>query len=61
MENEDLCVQCVHYWEDFLPSLDITVAHCSILDENSTELDLDDFVEYPCLICPFNSFVEIEY
>lgn len=57
MENEDLCKQCENYWEDFPLPLDRVISHCSILDKKYIGQHLDDVVEYPCLKCPFDSFI----
>ena len=58
--SEDLCKQCEHYWTDFPLPLDRVISHCSVLDKKPIGQDLDDIVPYPCLQCPFDSFVKIK-
>ena len=59
-KEKDLCKTCVHYWVDFPLPLDRYVSHCEILDEKYGLSDniMDEKVPYPCLKCPFNSYVK---
>lgn len=57
-DNKDLCKVCKRYWVDFTIHPDKTyISHCEIVDEKYNFKCLDDIVEYPCLECPFNSFI----
>lgn len=51
---KDLCKDCEHYWLDFPLPLDRYVGHCTMLGLK----ELDDVVPYPCLKCPFDSYIE---
>lgn len=54
MENDkDLCKTCKHYWVDFPMPLERAIPHCDLLDINQ---DMNDFVPYPCVNCPFNKY-----
>lgn len=57
--EKDLCKTCEHFWLDFPMPLDKHIAHCEVLDKKGGGL-LDDVVEYPCLKCPFNSYLKKE-
>jgi hypothetical protein len=54
-KNNDLCQTCKHYWRDFPMPLESVVSHCEILDE--MEVKMNDTVPYPCLKCPFDSYI----
>ena len=57
--NKDLCKTCEHYWTDFLIEPEkMYVAHCEVLDVKQGLKDLDETVPYPCLKCPFDSYIE---
>ena len=55
-EEKDLCKTCRRYWLDFPMPLDRFVSHCEVLDRRGGGL-LDDVVGYPCLECPFDSYI----
>ena len=58
-ETKDLCHYCEHYWLDFPLPLDRYIPHCEILDKKQTaNRNMDEVVAYPCLKCPFNSFLK---
>jgi len=60
-DNKDLCKTCKHYWKDFPLPLDRVISHCEILDEKyGLSINMDDKVPYPCLKCPFNSYIKNE-
>lgn len=56
-KQKDLCQTCEHYWLDFPMPLEQYVSHCEILDQKCTNKTMDDIVPYPCLECPFNSYL----
>ena len=59
-ENKDLCKTCDYYWVDFIviPAKRY-IGHCEILDrKKGVSTNIDDEVSYPCLECPFNSYIE---
>ena len=57
MKEKDICQTCKHYWVDFPMPLDCYVSHCEILDkEYKSEYSMDDYVPYPCVKCPFQSY-----
>lgn len=58
MEEKDLCKTCEHYWEDFPMPLDEVISHCEILDQKCSIKLMDDVVPYPCLKCPFDSYLK---
>ncbi len=59
-KNKDLCKTCEHNWTDFPMPLDRYVSHCDILDEKYGLIGtiMDEKVPYPCLKCPFDSYIE---
>ena len=65
-EEKDLCKTCGHYWLDFPMPLDEYIGHCEILDRMPSLLRgskgnaMDEIVPYPCLECPFNSYIKKE-
>lgn len=62
-KSKDLCEKCDHHWLDFPLPLDRYVSHCEVLDEKigynpfKSAKEMDDVVPYPCIECPFNSFL----
>ena len=52
-KDEDLCLTCVHYWEDFLCRWEYAVSHCDKVDEKYYFKNMNEYVPYPCLECPF--------
>ncbi len=61
MKQEDLCKTCVHYWQDFPLPLDHVISHCEIVDEKYGWYNkMDEYVSYPCIKCPFNSYSKME-
>lgn len=58
IDKEDLCQQCKNYWQDFPIPLDNIISHCSILDKKASSKDMDDVIPYPCVKCPFDSFIK---
>ena len=56
--SKDLCKTCKHYWTDFPLPLDHVIAHCDQVDEKYGFKPMDDYVSYPCLKCPFDSYVK---
>lgn len=59
-KEKDLCKTCEHYWQDFPLPLDKFISHCEILDKRDGifKADMDEKVPYPCMECPFNSYVK---
>lgn len=58
-ENKDLCKTCEHHWLDFpIKPEKHYVPHCEIVDERRGFKNMDDFVDYPCLKCPFDSYIK---
>lgn len=57
-EGKDLCKTCEHYWLNFPIPLQRYIPHCEILDRNPGNRDMDEMVPYPCLNCPFNSYIK---
>lgn len=58
-KNNDLCQTCKHYWKDFPMPLEAVVSHCEILDsKKGLSANMDDEVPYPCLKCPFDSYIK---
>lgn len=56
--KQDLCKNCEHYWQDFPMPLEQVISHCEILDKQSSTKSMDDVVPYPCLKCPFDSYIK---
>ena len=59
-ENKDLCKSCKHFWTDFviIPEK-CYIGHCEILDKKKgLSANMDSEVPYPCLECPFNSYIK---
>lgn len=59
-QNEkDLCKTCDNYWEDFvvLP-IKQYISHCSVVDKEKGLGKMEDVVPYPCIECPFNSYIK---
>jgi hypothetical protein len=56
MEEKDLCKTCEHYWQDFPMPLEQVISHCEILDKKPGNKLMDEFVPYPCIKCPFDSY-----
>jgi len=58
-KEKDICQTCKHYWCDFPMPLEYYVAHCEILDKkNIKDKEMDDIVPFPCLKCPFDSYLK---
>lgn len=58
INEDDLCKICEHYWDDFTANPDKNYdAHCEVADIKYNFKRLDDVVPYPCLKCPFDSFI----
>ena len=57
LAGEDLCKSCDHYWLDFPLPLDHYESHCDILDQKG-KLLTSNIVPFPCLKCPFNSYIK---
>ena len=55
-ENKDLCKTCEHYWTDFPLPLERHIPHCEVVDKKIGFNNMDEFVSYPCLECPFNCY-----
>jgi len=55
-KEKDLCNTCEHYWVDFPMPLDRYISHCEVLDSKPGFHEMDEEVEYPCLVCPFNAY-----
>ena len=55
-KDKDLCLTCEHYWEDYPAPLQDGVPHCDKVDEKYGLWDMDLFITYPCLKCPFNCY-----
>lgn len=57
-EEKDLCKTCGNYWEDFVVSpIKQYTPHCSIADKKEGFRKMGDVVPYPCIECPFNSYI----
>ena len=56
-KNKDLCKKCEHFWLDFPLPLESFEPRCTELDKRDPLKPLDEVVPYPCLKCPFNSFL----
>lgn len=56
-KTKDLCKTCEYYWEDFPLPLEYVVSHCDKIDEKyGLSKNMDNFVPYPCVECPFDSY-----
>jgi len=55
-EDKDLCKTCTHFWTDFPMPLDYAICHCDKVDEKYGFKSMSDYVSYPCLKCPFDSY-----
>lgn len=57
MKN-DLCKTCENYWTDFVVRPEKQyIARCNKIGLGKC---LDEVVPYPCIKCPFDSYVEKE-
>lgn len=56
--EKDLCQTCEHYWVDYPLPLDRAISHCEKVDEKYGLKCMDDYVSYPCVECPFNSYIK---
>ena len=62
--EKDLCKTCEHYWQDFPMPLEEVISHCEIVDQKygmftaGRNRIMDNVGPYPCLKCPFDSYVE---
>lgn len=61
-EEKDLCKTCVHYWLDFPMPLDHYESRCEVMDKQQKYFGrtLDEVVPFPCLKCPFDSYLRKE-
>ena len=57
-EEKDLCKTCKHYWIDYPLPLDFAECHCEIVDEKYGLKHIDEYISYPCVECPFNSYIK---
>lgn len=57
-KEKDICQHCEHYWLDFPLLLEEYVPHCEILDDKPGCHDMNDEISYPCLKCPFDSYIK---
>lgn len=56
--SKDLCKTCEYYWTDFPLPLEKIICHCDIVDKKYNFKPMDAYVSYPCLECPFDSYVK---
>ena len=57
-KEKDLCLHCEHRWTDFPMPLERAYCRCEVLDRKGVKYeDLDEVVQFPCLKCPFDSFL----
>lgn len=57
-KKKDLCQHCVNYWTDFqvIPEK-VYIPRCDeLIKKHGLRANLDEYVEYPCLKCPFNAY-----
>lgn len=55
-KNRDLCLTCEHYWEEYPALWQDGIPHCEKVDEKYGLWDMDLYVAYPCVECPFNCY-----
>lgn len=59
LQNKDICLKCKNYWLDFSSDFESYGSHCLIIDKDSRFIGktINEIVPFPCLECPFDSYV----
>ena len=59
IRNKDICLKCKNYWLDFPEPFECYESHCLIIDKDSRFIGkiMSEIVPFPCLKCPFDSYM----
>ena len=59
IRNKDICLKCKNYWLDFPVPFECYESHCLIIDKDSRFIGkiMSEIVPFPCLKCPFDSYM----
>ena len=60
IQKKDICQKCKNYWLDFPVPFEYYESHCLIIDKDSRFIGkvMNEIVPFPCLECPFNSYMD---
>ena len=60
IQKKDICQKCENYWLDFPVPFECYESHCLIIDKDSRFIGkvMSEIVPFPCLECPFDSYVD---
>ena len=60
IQKKDICQKCKNYWLDFPVPFEYYESHCLIIDKDSRFIGkvMSEIVPFPCLECPFDSYVD---